>query len=51
MINIYFQEEFDKIDSEIETVARDSNAAVVIEICDSFETAIDAEDALGARDW
>ena len=45
------QEEFEKNDSEIETVARDSIAADVMEILTYFDIPIDVEDALGARDW
>ena len=45
------QDEFDENDSEIETVARDSIAADVIEILNWFDIDIDVEDALGERDW
>ena len=45
------QEEFEENDSEIETVARDSIAADVIEILNWFDIDIDVEDALGERDW
>lgn len=45
------QEEFEENDSEIETVARDSIAADVIEILNWFDIDIDVGDALGERDW
>ena len=45
------QEEFEENDSEIETAARDSIAIDVIEILKWFEIDLDAESAIGARDW
>lgn len=45
------QEEFEENDSEIETSARESIAADVIEILNWFDIDIDVEDALGERDW
>lgn len=45
------QEEFEENDSEIETSARESIAADVIEILNWFDVDIDVEEALGERDW
>ncbi len=45
------QEEFEENDSEIETSARESIAADVIEILNCFDVDIDVEEALGERDW
>lgn len=45
------EEEFEENDSELETVARDSIAVTVMYILKWFDIDIDAEDALGARDW
>ena len=45
------QEEFDKNDSEIETVARDSIGVTVEEILDYFGIDIDIEEAIRERDW
>ncbi len=45
------QEEFEKNDSEIETVARDSIAVTVEYILSWFGVDIDIETALAQRDW
>ena len=45
------QEEFDKNDSEIETVARDSIAVTIGHIMEWFGIDIDMETALRERDW
>lgn len=45
------QEEFYENDSEIETAARDSIGVTVDYILEYFNINIDAETAIGARDW
>ena len=45
------QEEFDKNDSEIETVARDCIGVTVSYILEWFNIPIDTEDAIRERDW
>ena len=45
------EKEFEKNDSELETVARDSIGATVEYILRWFEIDIDVEDAIAERDW
>ena len=45
------QEEFDKNDSEIETVARDCIGVTVAYILEWFDIPIDIEEAIRERDW
>ncbi|MBR6770919.1 MAG: hypothetical protein IKM28_06725 [Lachnospiraceae bacterium] len=45
------QEEFEKNDSEIETVARDSIYSTIEYILEWFHIDINTETALGERDW
>ena len=45
------QEEFDEIDSEIETVARDCIGVTVEYILEWFGIPIDIEEAIRERDW
>ncbi len=45
------QEEFEENDSEIETVARDSIGRTVEDILRWFDIDLDAESALGEREW
>lgn len=45
------QEEFEKHGSEIETVARDSIGETVGYILQWFDLELEAEDAIGERDW
>ncbi len=45
------EEDFDKNDSEIETIARESIGATVQTILDSFGIDIDIETAIRERDW
>lgn len=45
------EEEFEEHDSELETVARDSIAETVAYILKWFDIGLDAEDAIGERDW
>lgn len=45
------EEEFEDNDSEIETVARDSIGETVEYILKWFDIDIDAEDAIGEREW
>lgn len=45
------QEEFEDNNSEIETVARESIFETVAYILKWFDINIDAEDAIGQRDW
>ena len=45
------QEEFEKNDSEIETVARESIAETVEYILRWYNIDLTVEDAIGARDW
>ena len=45
------QEEFDKNDSEIETVARECIGATVAYILELFDIPIDTEEAIRERDW
>jgi len=45
------QEEFDKNDSEIETVARDCIGVTVAYILEWFGIPIDTEEAIRERDW
>lgn len=45
------QEDFEDADSEIETVARDSIGTTVADILEHYKIDIDAEDAIGKRDW
>lgn len=45
------QEEFEDNDSEIETVARESIFETAAYILKWFDINIDAEDAIGQRDW
>jgi predicted dinucleotide-utilizing enzyme len=45
------QEEFEENDSEIETAARESIGETVEYILKWFDIDIDAEDAIGERDW
>ena len=45
------QEEFDENDSEIETVARECDAATVAYILEWFNIPIDTEEAIRELDW
>lgn len=45
------QEEFEEHGSEIETVARDSIGETVGYILQWFDLELEAEDAIGERDW
>ncbi len=45
------QVEFEKNDSEIETVARDSIATTIEEILKYFEVDIELEEAIREREW
>ena len=45
------EKEFEKNDSELETVARESIGETVEYILRWFEIDIDVEDAIGERDW
>lgn len=42
---------FEENDSEIETVARDSVGETVRYVLEWFELDLDAEEAIGAREW
>lgn len=45
------QEEFEENDSELETGARESIGETVEYILQWFDIAIEAEDAIGEREW